>query len=412
MRNAVVCALAVLALAAGVWLVGCGDFTPTLPSPDAGAPPGNTIRIYGQVTQNNGAAPLYNALVTTSDGHGGGDARTDENGNYSIELENVTPGTRGLIFSHPDFATEYRVVVVEDTDVELNVDMSNPRADVTECPEIQLNPVDVDEESGLATVSGTVNNVDADQALLIHNGQASIIGLVPEALPEVAAAVPPGYTAASFETVVALQRGQNEIFILVSNAVCNTLSDAITVSWVPQNEFTFRVTLTWDTGEDTDVDLHVWNPDGTHCGWEMPNVGGSELDVDDIYGYGPENITVRAINPGRYRVAVNAWYLGDRLVHATVRITSGGLAQNALDITRGPHLFEHDRSEFAENYPVTGDEPQWWRVFDVVVEANGSVNVVPPDGVPLEEVWGSDDQDAYNARGIRPAGVTAGKRVR
>ncbi len=80
-----------------------------------------------------------------------------------------------------------------------------------------------------------------------------------------------------------------------------------------------QVTLAWDT--DTDVDLHVFDPNFT--GTEAPGTSGDghiyfaqktansggKLDVDDINGLGPENIywnAGAAIN-GNYRVYVFYW---------------------------------------------------------------------------------------------------------
>lgn len=66
-----------------------------------------------------------------------------------------------------------------------------------------------------------------------------------------------------------------------------------------------RVTLSWDTG-GTDVDLWVTDPNGERCYYgHRTTVSGLNLDVDDVNGFGPENITTTNIIPGDYLVQVH-----------------------------------------------------------------------------------------------------------
>lgn len=68
----------------------------------------------------------------------------------------------------------------------------------------------------------------------------------------------------------------------------------------------FRATLLWNTN-GTDVDLWVTDPDGEKCYFaHQTTASGLELDVDDVTGYGPENITGEAdLPPGDYVVQVH-----------------------------------------------------------------------------------------------------------
>lgn len=69
-----------------------------------------------------------------------------------------------------------------------------------------------------------------------------------------------------------------------------------------------HVTLTWDNA--TDVDLHVIEPNGEEIYFNHPySASGGELDVDDIDGYGPENIFWEwgTAPHGQYTVAVRYW---------------------------------------------------------------------------------------------------------
>lgn len=63
------------------------------------------------------------------------------------------------------------------------------------------------------------------------------------------------------------------------------------------------ITLTWQAVEDefspirssrttSDIDLHVYEPDGTHVFWDNKEGGFSALDNDDVDGTGPENVIV------------------------------------------------------------------------------------------------------------------------
>jgi hypothetical protein len=66
-----------------------------------------------------------------------------------------------------------------------------------------------------------------------------------------------------------------------------------------------QFTLIWNSRAD--IDLHVLEPGGAHIYWESRNGDkGGELDVDDVDGYGPENVYwVQGLGPpGEYK-----WYV-------------------------------------------------------------------------------------------------------
>ncbi|HEY9200500.1 MAG TPA: hypothetical protein VIQ81_02795 [Gammaproteobacteria bacterium] len=70
----------------------------------------------------------------------------------------------------------------------------------------------------------------------------------------------------------------------------------------------FQITLTWDTA--TDVDLYLVEPDGheIYYGSENSIMGDGYLDVDDLDGFGPENIYFDTNIPsGNYTVKVNMY---------------------------------------------------------------------------------------------------------
>lgn len=79
------------------------------------------------------------------------------------------------------------------------------------------------------------------------------------------------------------------------------------------------VTLTW--GSQPDVDLHVYEPDGSHVFYGYPQGTSGYLDIDDTSGYGPEHYYAKCENlqTGTYRIGVN-YYDGDRPETAVIQV--------------------------------------------------------------------------------------------
>jgi hypothetical protein len=83
-----------------------------------------------------------------------------------------------------------------------------------------------------------------------------------------------------------------------------------------------RASLTW--GDEPDVDLHAYEPNGYHV-YYSDKVGlDGELDVDDVNGRGPENYVVAcdAISVGSYQIGVN-YYNGSGPETAVVTLFLG-----------------------------------------------------------------------------------------
>lgn len=83
-----------------------------------------------------------------------------------------------------------------------------------------------------------------------------------------------------------------------------------------------RATLRWDL-DDTDIDLHVTDPNGEEVYYgHRESYQGGAISRDFTAGYGPEEFVLRDPKPGEYRVAVH--YYGSRLAKlsrgATVNI--------------------------------------------------------------------------------------------
>ena len=97
----------------------------------------------------------------------------------------------------------------------------------------------------------------------------------------------------------------------------------------------FRVQLTWDT-DNSDIDLHLVRPGGTYessndcyyancqgtgLEWGASGTAGNPvLDVDDVTGFGPENIFIESgAESGNYRIIVYN-FDGTPSTRATVKI--------------------------------------------------------------------------------------------
>ena len=66
-----------------------------------------------------------------------------------------------------------------------------------------------------------------------------------------------------------------------------------------------RVVLTWDA-DDTDIDLHVVDPNGEETFFSHPlSYQGGRVSPDNTTGYGPEEFSLKSAKPGKYRVEVN-----------------------------------------------------------------------------------------------------------
>ncbi len=143
-------------------------------------------------------------------------------------------------------------------------------------------------------------------------------------------------------------------------AECTTLVRAVATEGL-------RVEVFWNTN-GTDMDTHLLHPDarswngsldcyyancqGSGLSWSAP--GGADdpsLDIDDVNGFGPENINIMSPAAGTYRVGVHS-YRGDGAV--TVRIYCGGSATEPRR-TFGPvRLSETDLLWRVADVTITG----------------------------------------------------------
>ena len=147
------------------------------------------------------------------------------------------------------------------------------------------------------------------------------------------------------------------------SAECTTLVRAVATEGL-------RVDIFWDTN-GTDMDTHLLHPDARtwnssldcyygNCigglSWSAPGQADDpRLDIDDVDGFGPENINIMTPAAGTYRVGVHS-YRGDGRV--TVRIYCGGSASTPRRTFGPTRLSQSDLL---------------WRVADVTISPTGCV---------------------------------------
>ncbi|MDR0563950.1 MAG: DUF2135 domain-containing protein [Azoarcus sp.] len=95
-----------------------------------------------------------------------------------------------------------------------------------------------------------------------------------------------------------------ELNAIAANAPTPLNTQRIDSRFLVNRPLDLRATLTWDTDE-TDIDLHVIDPDGEEAFYGHPlSRQGGRVSPDNTQGYGPEEFTLRKAKPGKYRVEV------------------------------------------------------------------------------------------------------------
>ncbi len=139
----------------------------------------------------------------------------------------------------------------------------------------------------------------------------------------------------------------------------SALAAANGLSW-PEPELgkgPISVTLTW--GNEPDVDLHVYEPDGSHVYYANPRGTSGYLDYDDVTSRGPEHyfvVNCESLATGTYRVGVN-YYYGDSPETAYVQIQAGDVIRNYLTYLPQAESWAGDTNpEGVADIEVSGDD--------------------------------------------------------
>lgn len=119
--------------------------------------------------------------------------------------------------------------------------------------------------------------------------------------------------------------GSNTVSPITQNVIAMTHSLVTPPQTVQSGIIT--ATLTW--GAQPDVDLHAFEPSGTHVYYANRQGGSGYLDLDDTSGYGPEHyyVTCSALQTGTYSIGVN-YFSGIGPETAQVQINAGTIVRN------------------------------------------------------------------------------------
>lgn len=224
----------------------------------------------------------------------------------------------------------------------INADLGSP---VPPLPTFEIEQPDNNEQfdNNVIRVSGSVHLEDNNGNVTSFDGENAILNL-----NGVDSEIAISY--GRFSENISIISGANTIRMRATSADGNTgVSDEVTVYGSFQ-ENDIEVTLSWNT-PTSDLDLHIWNPDGEHCYYGNMEITDGSLDIDDTEGFGPETFTADALE-GTYVVKVNCYSLdSDDYSDATLQVRLFG----ELIDTYGPHRFtEADRN---------GSDPDaWWEV--------------------------------------------------
>jgi uncharacterized protein YfaP (DUF2135 family) len=116
------------------------------------------------------------------------------------------------------------------------------------------------------------------------------------------------------------------------------------------------VTLNW--GEQPDVDLHVFEPDGSHVYYAALQGTSGYLDHDDVTSWGPEHyyvVSCDTLAAGTYRVGVN-YYRGSAPESANVLIQAGDIIKDyTIHLSQAEGSAGNDNPDGVANIEVVGD---------------------------------------------------------
>ena len=140
--------------------------------------------------------------------------------------------------------------------------------------------------------------------------------------------------------------------------ISSVLSKANSLSWpTPMvGSGPISVTLTW--GDQPDVDLHVFEPDGSHVYYAALQGTSGYLDYDDVTSFGPEHyyvVSCDTLAAGTYRVGVN-YYRGSAPETASVQIQAGDIIKvYSISLSQAEGSAGNANPESVANVEVVGD---------------------------------------------------------
>ena len=128
-----------------------------------------------------------------------------------------------------------------------------------------------------------------------------------------------------------------------------TAPATINLNAVSVGEGSIQVTLTWDT--NADVDLHLIEPSGNDIYWSSKRSPDSDgyLDVDDLDGFGPENVYFEDdYDAGTYQVKIHH-YSGTTPTNYTVTVKNGSSVSNYSGV-----LSAYEEEDIVTSFTTSG----------------------------------------------------------
>lgn len=202
-------------------------------------------------------------------------------------------------------------------DQALLLEESLTRVDETVAPQVNIDSSIPDEQSvndNVFNITGSVSvasgNLTGTRLVLSHNDTDSYVSLAADG---------------TYSHTISLQPGANTLHLRATDGNGNTGSSRTisvintegagasaaaaqgygvlsraAVQAAAQNR-SITAVLTWNK-DDTDVDLHMYDPQGNHAWYQdLGGIPGAQLDIDDTDGFGPETFTYPTPISGEYQ---------------------------------------------------------------------------------------------------------------
>ena len=192
------------------------------------------------------------------------------------------------------------------------------------------------------TVSGNITNYSGQTVTLYLNNIGRTI---------------PVNNDGSFSYQLVLESGSNTIKVSCGSVTSST----ITVYYDTGDTNELWVELTWDK-DMSDVDLYVYEPDGTVV-WYENLQGHGQLDRDDTDGYGPEHYTLTVNNAihGTYRIRVHYYDTNGQTEPVNCHVVGKKLGSTVIN-----KEFTLSQSDFTNDSP-SANGPDWYDVGTISV---------------------------------------------
>ncbi len=332
--------------------------------------------VTGLVVDTTGS-PVSGATVVVGVGDGRRQATTGSSGTFSLSA--VPGGPRVAVAYKSGLAAGFQPFVID--------------ADSETVPSLMLPPAagNPDEAPTVGT-SHPKDGFETTSSVIVAEGTAIAAGgsRAVVSINEGEYLLPLDGTAFTYALI--LSRGVNRVVLQAANGVGVTEKTLLMNVDTPFKRI--RVTLVWDTGNaiesgneatENDQDMHIWyypesGAEPQHAAYtDQIAITNGEIDVDNVWGFGPENFTMSQAGDGTYYVAVNYYSgpvdgSGSEPTNNIIRVSLNEGTEDETVALYGPYPLTQSNGN--SDYPVTGQTASWWRVVDIDVQ-DGIASIAP-----------------------------------